>query len=225
MPEFLQKLAGNGQAVPLDVLVLRLILALLAGAAVAWLYRRTRRCVGGDSLPPTLVLLAVLIAAVTQVIGDNVARAFSLVGALSIVRFRTVVRDTRDTAFVIFSVVVGMGMGAGNTLVAFTTVAMGGLAAWLMARSRWWQSAATEFELKVRVALGQDPALLERDTFPQVLASWNSSGAGTARQGSALEVVWIVTLQPRVSPAEVIRTLNRVEGVQSAELGPTDFVG
>src|SRR2546430_13730647 len=44
----------------------------------------------------------------TQVIGDNVARAFSLVGALSIVRFRTVVRDTQDTAYVIFAVVVGM---------------------------------------------------------------------------------------------------------------------
>src|SRR2546430_8185921 len=51
----------------------------------------------------------------TQVIGDNVARAFSLVGALSIVRFRTVVRDTQDTAFVIFSVVVGMAIGAAHT--------------------------------------------------------------------------------------------------------------
>ena len=66
----------------------------------------------------TLVLLCILIAMVTQVIGDNVARAFSLVGALSIVRFRTVVSDTRDTAFVIFSVIVGMAIGAGHTEVA-----------------------------------------------------------------------------------------------------------
>ena len=51
---------------------------------------------------------------VTQVIGDNVARAFSLVGALSIVRFRTVVRDTQDTAYVIFAVAVGMAVGANH---------------------------------------------------------------------------------------------------------------
>ena len=51
------------------------------------------------------MLLSILIAMVTQVIGDNIARAFSLVGALSIVRFRTVVRDTQDTAYVIFAVV------------------------------------------------------------------------------------------------------------------------
>ena len=53
-----------------------------------------------ESFTVTLVLLTILIAMVTQVIGDNVARAFSLVGALSIVRFRTVVRDTQDTAYV-----------------------------------------------------------------------------------------------------------------------------
>ena len=49
---------------------------------------------------------------VSMVIGNEIARAFSLVGALSIVRFRTVVEDTRDTAFVIFAVVVGMALGA-----------------------------------------------------------------------------------------------------------------
>ena len=65
-----------------------------------------------ESFTVTLVLLTILIAMVTQVIGDNVARAFSLVGALSIVRFRTVVRDTQDTAYVIFAVAVGMAVGS-----------------------------------------------------------------------------------------------------------------
>ena len=50
---------------------------------------------------------AAAIAMVTQVTGQNVALAFSLVGALSIVRFRTVVQDTNDTAFVIFAVAGG----------------------------------------------------------------------------------------------------------------------
>jgi len=62
------------------------------------------------------VLLSVLLCLATLVIGDNVARAFSIVGALSIVRFRTVVRDTRDTAFVIAAVTVGMAAGAGYFL-------------------------------------------------------------------------------------------------------------
>ena len=93
----------------------RLIVAFILGCGVAGIYRWTHR--GDAAYSPTfvttLVLMSVLVAIVTQVIGDNSARAFGLLGALAIVRFRTLVRDTRDTAFVVFTVVEGMAIGAG----------------------------------------------------------------------------------------------------------------
>jgi Domain of unknown function (DUF4956) len=130
MPEF-----GRGELLaarePLVVLG-RLLVSAILGAIVAWIYQRTRPASHtSSSLAVTLVLLSILIAMVTQVIGDSVARAFSLVGALSIVRFRTVVRDTADTAFVIFAVVVGMAVGASHVLVALIGIAVVGVAAWL----------------------------------------------------------------------------------------------
>ena len=48
----------------------------------------------------TTVFVTVIVAMVIMVIGNNLARAFALVGALSIIRFRTVVKDTKDTAYV-----------------------------------------------------------------------------------------------------------------------------
>src|SRR4029453_12202540 len=119
MPEFLKELVSETPAVsPLEVAI-RLVAGLLGGIIVSRIYRATRPDLAiAPSFPGTLVLLAVLIAMVTQVIGDSVARAFSLVGALSIVRFRTVVRDTQDTAFVIFAVIVGMAAGADQLWVA-----------------------------------------------------------------------------------------------------------
>ena len=100
MPDFLKSPFVDGPGIaPLEVLV-RLLIALALGALVAWIYRATRKSAEmSASFTVTLVLLAILIAMVTQVIGDNIARAFSLVGALLIVRFRTVVRDTQDTAY------------------------------------------------------------------------------------------------------------------------------
>ncbi|MGE5192265.1 MAG: DUF4956 domain-containing protein, partial [Deltaproteobacteria bacterium] len=106
MPDWLvDKVAVEAPATPGELLI-RLILALIFGGAVALVYRFShgREQGAGVALTTTLVLLSVLIAMVSMVIGNSVARAFSLVGALSIVRFRTVVEDTRDTAFVIFSV-------------------------------------------------------------------------------------------------------------------------
>lgn len=222
MLEQIKLALSEGPEVPAVMLVLRLVLALLAGAAVAWSYQRTRNGAGAPSLPATLVLLSVLIAAVTQVIGDNVARAFSLVGALSIVRFRTVVRDTRDTAFVIFAVVVGMGIGAGHSTVALVTLLVGGIAAWLMRSGRALPQVATEYELTLRVSLTYDTEELAREAFPQFFQSWTSGSASTARQGAALELTWYVALRPGTASAEVVRSLNRREGVQGVEFRPRD---
>src|ERR1043166_4885066 len=135
MFDFLKTPFADGpQVQPAEVLV-RLVLAALLGAVVAWIYKHTRKNTEvAASFPGTLVLLAVLIAMVTQVIGDNVARAFSLVGALSIVRFRTVVRDTQDTAYVIFAVVIGMAVGASDLIVACLGMGVVTLAAVLMTR-------------------------------------------------------------------------------------------
>src|SRR5690242_4298330 len=103
MPEWLNALIPGKADIPTTLLVARLIQAAVFGMAVAAVYFLTQRKQRAEAAPlvATLVLLTVLIAMVTIVIGENLARAFGLAGALSIIRFRTVVDDTRDTAFVI----------------------------------------------------------------------------------------------------------------------------
>src|SRR5678816_2270843 len=160
MPESLAPLIDFDSGA-LVLMSARLVLAFVLGLAIAWVYKRARRADGeSDSFGVTLVLLTILIAMVTQVIGDNVARAFSLVGALSIVRFRTVVRDTQDTAYVIFSVAIGMAMGANHPTVALCGLAVvGGAALLLRRRSGPPALNSTDgeaFELQVRLGIGHD---------------------------------------------------------------------
>jgi len=221
MPEFLKSPFATGPNVtPMDVLV-RLILALLFGGAVSWVYCWTRR---GESIAPsfptTLVLLSVLIAMVTQVIGDNVARAFSLVGALSIVRFRTVVRDTQDTAYVIFAVVVGMAIGAKNPWVAIIGLAVVTAAAFIMMYLRPGPLVDDdpEYVLSLRVGLGQDVNKLLGGQCDPHITDRKLLSMGTGKQGIALTVIYQVRLRPGGSPDELVRTLNRTEGVQSVQL-------
>ena len=139
MPEWLNGVVGTEGEVAPEKLAVRLVLAALLGAAVAAVYALTRKKTRTEAAPfsATLVLLTVLIALVTQVIGNSVARAFSLVGALSIVRFRTVVDDTRDTSFVIFAVAVGMAVGAGSPALALVGIPVVGLTAAVLAHRSW----------------------------------------------------------------------------------------
>jgi len=159
MPEFLKDFVSEVPAVSPLELAIRLVATLLGGMIVSRIYRATRPDLAiAPSFPGTLVLLSVLIAMATGVIGDSVARAFSLVGALSIVRFRTVVRDTQDTAYVIFAVVVGMAAGTNNFVAAAIGIGIVAVAAFITTqrpKSSAEQAEITpEFSLKVIVGLG-----------------------------------------------------------------------
>lgn len=66
----------------------------------------------------TLVVLTVMTATVMTVIGNNIALSLGMVGALSIVRFRTALKDSRDTAYVFWTIIVGICCGVGDYLVA-----------------------------------------------------------------------------------------------------------
>jgi hypothetical protein len=222
MPDFLTAPFGSGPAAaPLLVLV-RLVGALALGGVVAFVYKRTRPPdEAAPSFTATLVLLAVLIAMVTQVIGDNVARAFSLVGALSIVRFRTVVRDTQDTAYVIFAVAVGMAVGANNPWVAVAGIGVVALAAFIMrTRPEAPPVAAGEipFLLSVRLGLGHDVHTLLSGTLDAHTGRRHLVSMATARQGMAVDVAYQTTLRTDRSADDLVKALNRIEGVQSVTL-------
>lgn len=209
----------NGAAV-----LVRLILAMLAGGVVTLIYRFTR---AADETAPsftvTLVLLAILIAMVTQVIGDNVARAFSLVGALSIVRFRTVVRDTQDTAYVIFAVAVGMAVGAGHPGLAACGLGVIAFAAFVMRKGVVAAPIRHDpFLLNVRVALGHEPATLLGPAFDAHLVARHLVSIGTAKQGLAIELSYRAALRNEENAAELVNALNRVDGVQSVSLERMD---
>lgn len=70
------------------------------------------------AFPNALVLPCLITAIVTLVIGNNLARAFGLVGTMSIIRFRTAVRDVEDIVFIFFALAMGMAAGVGLNSVA-----------------------------------------------------------------------------------------------------------
>ena len=206
---------------PLDELAIQVGAAILAGFVVAVVFRVT--IVGRSrsaSLPTTLVLLTVMTAILTLVIGGNVARAFGLVGALSIVRFRTVVDDTRDTAFVIFAVVVGMAVGANYGLLAAVAIVAVALVSAIM---RWGVPAGlaastAKLQLCIRVAPGQDLAVL-LTAIQKYATDVKAIGASTAKQGAAMEVTYAVRLKGDPDTMiPFVAELLRIEGVQGVEV-------
>ncbi len=113
----LDSLFQLGQAAPTN-LVERLLLGLLVAFAVgqlnAWVYKWSHRGVSySRSFTQALVLITIVSALSMALVVTNVLAVFGLLGGLAIIRFRTVVRDARDTAYVFLCLICGLAAGFG----------------------------------------------------------------------------------------------------------------
>lgn len=106
-------------ALALDEIVFRLLAACVIGWVIGHVYRRTftgRKF--SPTLPDTHMLLCIGGAMIWLVVGNNIVRAFGLAGTIGLIRYRTVVRDPKDTPIILFSMVMGMACGLGQMKVA-----------------------------------------------------------------------------------------------------------
>lgn len=213
-----------------SVMLLRLIAACLFGFLVAASYRLHRYPTPVPAtFPLTLVLLSILIAMVMQVIDDRVARAFSLVGALSIVRFRTVLDDTQDIAFVIFAVVVGMASGTGaisvaaiGSVVMIVTLGVSRIPAFRQSKSELPIGATPDADLTLRSSIGTNSEQQIKPLLEANLDSYRLLSAETARGGSMLEWRYAVQFKADVPPTVLIERCCKTDGIQNVEIKMRD---
>lgn len=102
-----------------QVVLLNLAMSAVIGLVIFLSYLYTHAgTVYSRKFNVSLVMLTVLTTTVMTVIGNNLALSLGMVGALSIVRFRTAIKDSRDTAYIFWTIIVGICCGAGDYLVA-----------------------------------------------------------------------------------------------------------
>ncbi len=223
MPEWFYNSQTTELPPDLPILATRLLMAWALGGVVAWLARRHNSSSKADTLTLTLVLMSILIAMATQIIGDNVARAFSLVGALSIVRFRTAVPATRDVAFVLAAVVVGMAVGAGQYWVAVLGVVVVGMATQLNAskpgnhRNDSDVDKNDEATWKLTLQTGLSETGGWESEIRRLTNQFQLVSAETTRRGSAMQMVYRIVPKSGVNTLDLISALNLVPSVEAVE--------
>jgi hypothetical protein len=222
VPDFLKDVFPHEHELALHVVALKLLIAAACGLIVAWVARSGPRRLSEAPFPllVSLVLLPVLVAMTTLVIADSLARAFGLLGALSIVRFRTIVEDVRDTVFIVFAVVSGMAVGAGHFGVVLVGVPFVSLVAFALGNwGRRVHEAAPERRLELRVGLGRDLERTLGDVLGRHAVSARLIGAATARQGAATDFHYLVRLRDPDGTLKFVSELGALEGVQGVQFG------
>jgi len=98
----------------------------------------------------TNIFICFIVAMVIMIIGNNIARAFALVGALSIIRFRTVIKDTKDIAYIFWSLAAGMGAGTGSYFLTIISSILLIIIALVLFKTNFGSIYKSEFILQFR---------------------------------------------------------------------------
>ena len=137
MREYLhQLLTDSGALSPEDIVLHILASAVFSGAIyLSYWYTHTGTAYS-KKFNVSLVSLTILTGTVMTVIGNNIALSLGMVGALSIVRFRTAIKDSRDATYIFWAIIVGICCGVGDYLVAAAGSAVVFLVLLLLGRVR-----------------------------------------------------------------------------------------
>lgn len=100
-------------------IILNFILSFFYGLLISYVYKKTHKGLSySQSFMITNIFLSLIVCMVIMTIGNSIARAFALVGALSIIRFRTVIKDSKDITYIFWSLGAGMVCATGNYFLA-----------------------------------------------------------------------------------------------------------
>jgi uncharacterized membrane protein YhiD involved in acid resistance len=195
---------------PNDV-IFTIVLSFVLSLVIGWVYKITHRSTSyTQSYVHTLVMLSMVVAIVMLIIGSNIARAFTLVGALSIVRFRNAIKETRDVGYIFFAMAVGMACGTRFYLLAIISTVVICFLIWGMTKMDLFAKEVKEQILKVRIASDMPYETMFERVFSRYLARSDLIAMETVQAGLLTELVYGIELKRPQDAQAFLEELRRL---------------
>lgn len=205
-------IASAGEsALSIRTTLLSMVLALALGMVISIAYRISSKKSGRSysaNFMITLILLPCMVSVVILLVGTNIARAFSIAGIFSLVRFRSLPGDSRDISCVFFAMAVGLCIGMGFLTLAVLVTFFIGFAMTGIYLSGFAASRTEEKELKITVPenmnfTGAFDDLLEKNT-----ESYSLDRIRTTNMGTLYELTFLVKMKKGVDEKEMLDAIR-----------------
>ncbi|MDP2624640.1 MAG: DUF4956 domain-containing protein [Candidatus Peregrinibacteria bacterium] len=193
--------------------VLTITLSFVLNALIGYVYKITHKGTSyTQSYVHTLVLMGMVVGIVMLIVGSNIARAFSLVGALSIVRFRNAVKETRDVGFIFFAMSIGMAAGTRFYSLAVISTAIICLLILIMYRFDWYRKELSSRILKVQIANNVEYDNLFDDVFGKFTKMSDLISVDSIRSGMLTELIYSVDFKKSAKTQEFLADVKKLNG-------------
>lgn len=198
----------------LNQVITSVTVAMLCGLFISFIYRLIYNGTSfSTSYVHSLVAFAMITTIVIMVIGNNLARAFGLVGSMSIIRFRMAIKDTRDIVFIFFSLGVGMAAGVGLYMIAFAATLFIGVVILLLAKSNYATPHKREYLLQFHYTSDDDESAPYVPLFKKYCKKYKLVNIRSIGDGNIMELSYYIALKKKELGKEFIRQMGSIEGL------------
>jgi len=212
-----QLLQGDFGLAPTNLagLVLGLLLALIGGHLLAWIYMVTHSGLSySSSFTRSLVVMPVAVSLVMNVVANNLIVAFGMMAVFAIVRFRNLLRDTLDTTYILLVLVLGMATGSQK----FTTAIVGLGITVLVLLYLWVTSFGTRRRFDLALHLQLDTTANNLTSLEAFLRRYTrkfnlTAKQPTTEQPSVISLSYLLLLRDPARREELIAELRALPGV------------
>ena len=195
--------------------IANILMSFILASVVAIVYRRTHRGLSySQGFVISIVMLGMITSVVMMVIGNNLAKAFTLVGALSIIRFRTAVKDPRDIAYVFLVLAIGMACGTNNYYLGIISTVMISLIIALLNRINFGSITKHEYILRF-LQTGEHSEEPYKETFRSYLQSSLLLNLNSVDAGRFLELSYNIKFKDNSKLTEFIKELSATQGLDN----------
>lgn len=182
-------------AITLVEALISLVVSFIAGMLISWTYMHSHEDNHSQSFALTIVLLPAVISGIIMLIGSDIAKAFSLAGAFSIIRFRSAPGDPKDIAFVLFAMAAGLGAGVGlwSFALIFTIVLC--VVMFFMARYGFGAVKVPRKQLKITIPEDLDYEVAFKPVFEHYLINYQLTHIKTTAMGSLFQLTYDIQIE------------------------------
>ncbi len=203
----------TGESFTLTNALLVIVSSIILGLVISLVYMKTNKKSGYNSgFSTTLIMLPVIISIIILLVGNNVARAFSLAGAFSIIRFRSAPGDPKDISYIFFTLAVGLtcGMGYIGYAFIFTTILCAVMI--ILDITKYAMPKNKTMQLKITIPEDLNYEGVFEDILSRYTDSWNIEKVKTRDFGALFELSYIIQMKPESNQKQFIDDLRCKNG-------------
>lgn len=207
-------------SINLGKVLVRIAVAIVLGFAISGAYFIiTPRKDRSASFVLSLVILPTIVAVVIILIGGNLARAFSMAGIFTIVRFRSVPGDSKDISFVFLTMAAGLAVGLGYLTLGAVVIIVVGAVIVLVNKSGY--GIGKQKEMRLRITIPED--MNYQGVFDEIFTKYATyvqlQRVKTCNMGTLFELVYDIVLKSNQNEKEMIDALRCRNGNLGISLG------